>query len=58
MRPPSRRSLLRKCCTLRSAIQSRQDPQLASLNTLIAVSGAYFGQDEQLGKLVAQEELP
>ncbi|GAX75712.1 hypothetical protein CEUSTIGMA_g3155.t1 [Chlamydomonas eustigma] len=51
------RALLRKCCALRVKAANKSDPQLPILNTLIAVAGGYFGQDEVLSKVVASEDL-
>lgn len=45
------RQLFRRCCKLRSILTredegERFDESLAALNTLIAISGSYFGQGE------------
>lgn len=42
------RGLLRHCACLRAAATSSEDPLLPSLNILIAITGAFFGQDEAL----------
>lgn len=44
----SLRALLRHCARLRAGLPSAQDPLLPSLNILIAITGAFFGQDEIL----------
>eukprot|EP00798_Chlamydomonas_sp_ICE-L_P000309 gene308-33557_t len=51
------RSLLRLCSTLRSKLSTPQDRQLPYLNTLIAITGGYFGQCEHLVGLAASMEL-
>lgn len=40
----SLRSLLRHCARLRSKLTDPNDPLLANLNILIAITGAFFGQ--------------
>lgn len=52
------RALLRRCAALRAAVGGADDPALPRLNVLIAVAGAYFGQDEGLVQLVDASELP
>ncbi len=52
------RALVRRVLALRAGLGSRGDPQLARLNTLAVVAGAYFGQDERLVRVVADLELP
>ena len=52
------RSLLRRAAVLRAGLARKEDPQLPRLNTLAAVAGAYFGQDEKLVGWVADLELP
>lgn len=42
------RAMLRHCASLRAAATSAEDPSLPSLNILIAITGAFFGQDETL----------
>jgi len=51
------RALLRHCSKLRSGLQRQEDPLLPQLNVLIVVAGAYFGQDEQLCKMVDSSDL-
>jgi hypothetical protein len=51
------RALLRHCCRLRAGLKQASDPLLPQLNVLITVAGAYFGQDEQLCRLVDSLEL-
>lgn len=48
------RALLRRCCELRAALPAGPAAQehLPRLNILIAITGAYFGQHEQLAQLV------
>lgn len=43
---------------LRSSLPTPDDPQLPRLNTLAAIAGAYFGQEEQLVGWVSDLELP
>jgi Survival motor neuron (SMN) interacting protein 1 (SIP1) len=49
------RQLYRRCCFLRSELIVTKHPDfekhLAALNTLISISGAYFGQGEQYSNL-------
>lgn len=47
----SMRALLRKVCALRAGLQ-RADDDLAQYNILIAITGAYFGQDEHLTQMI------
>ena len=51
------RGVLRRCAALRAGVGDRGDPLLPRLNVLIAVAGAYFGQDEGLVRLVDAIEL-
>lgn len=51
------RALLRKCATLRTSASGPADPALPQLNVLIAIAGAYFGQDENLSRLVPWQEM-
>ncbi|GBF92079.1 hypothetical protein Rsub_04426 [Raphidocelis subcapitata] len=51
------RALLRRCAALRAGVGGADDPALPRLNVLIAVAGAYFGQDEGLVQLVDASEL-
>jgi hypothetical protein len=51
------RGLLRHCAALRAAAVGAGDPLLPRLNVMIAVAGAYFGQDERLVTLVDSAEL-
>jgi gem associated protein 2 len=46
------RQLLRRCCQLRAGLQQYDDPTLPLLNILIAISGAYFCQDENYAGLI------
>eukprot|EP00877_Chromochloris_zofingiensis_P010370 jgi/Chrzof1/5587/Cz16g08080.t1 len=51
------RSLLRYCAKLRCQLSEASDPLLPQLNVLMTVAGAYFGQDEELCKVVDSHEL-
>jgi hypothetical protein len=51
------RGVLRHCAALRARVADSGDPLLPRLNVLIAVAGAYFGQDEGLVGLVDGAEL-
>ncbi|RDJ94244.1 hypothetical protein B4Q13_15920 [Lacticaseibacillus rhamnosus] len=52
------RSLSRRLAQLRCTLADASDPQLARVNTLAVVAGAYFGQDEKLVAWVSDMELP
>lgn len=54
----SLRALLRHCAALRAALPSAQDPLLPSLNILIAITGAFFGQDETLAGTWEETKTP
>ncbi len=45
------RALLRHSATRRARASGPADPALPTLNILIAIAGAYFGQDEELAQL-------
>jgi gem associated protein 2 len=49
------RQMLRHCCHLRAGLQLHDDPLLPLLNILIAISGAYFGQDEEFSGLIESD---
>ncbi|KAK9810074.1 hypothetical protein WJX72_004382 [[Myrmecia] bisecta] len=51
------RSLLRHCACLRADVLDAADPLLPHLNVMIAIAGAYFGQDEALASQ-GTDELP
>ncbi|KAI8469388.1 MAG: survival motor neuron interacting protein 1-domain-containing protein [Monoraphidium minutum] len=51
------RGLLRHCAALRGRVEAAEDPLLARLNVLIAVAGAYFGQDESMVAVIDSSEL-
>lgn len=51
------RRVVRSCRALRAGLGGGHDPQLPLLNTLIAIAGAYFGQDEEMMQYVNQDYL-
>ena len=51
------RSMLRLCAQLRAGLTDPADPQLANLNILIAISGAFFGQDESLAGIWDEDTM-
>lgn len=50
------RALLRRCCEWRASVSGSRDPMLPHLSILIGISGAYFGQDEELAALWQEDE--
>lgn len=53
----SLRSLLRHCARLRAGVKDPNDPLLANLNILIAITGGFFGQDETLAGIWENTEV-
>jgi hypothetical protein len=51
------RGLLRHCAALRAGAAGAGDPLLPRLNVMIAMAGAYFGQDESMVALIDSTEL-
>ncbi|KAG2488435.1 hypothetical protein HYH03_012942 [Edaphochlamys debaryana] len=51
------RELVRRCSAWRASLSSPSDPCLPRLNLLLAVAGAYFGQDEGLAAAAAAAGL-
>ena len=39
----------------RAAVTSKDDPALINLNVLIAITGGYFGQDEELSRVLDEQ---
>lgn len=50
------RALLRRCAAQRAGLPPGRHPLAAHLNVLIAVAGAYFGQDEGLAAVWDEDE--
>lgn len=51
------RSMLRHFASWRSTVTSQDDAMLPYMNVMISIAGAYFGQDEQLARIVSDFEL-
>ena len=49
------RTIILECAMCRAAVTSKDDPALTNLNVLIAITGGYFGQDEELSRVLDEQ---